>query len=334
MPGPKESSLNVNSFLTPLVEELHGFWSGQILPVPINGTELYICIRLALSCVACDIPASRKVGGFLGHIAKRGCNKCLKEVDVMKMPGGGQRTDYSGFDRQTWKARTNEQHRQCCKLLSNEKTPSARLQAESNYGVRYSILLALPYFDLVTFTAVDPMHNLFLGTGKHVFKSWIQKGMLNSDQLTQIELVISKFRTPLNVGRIPANISNGHCGYTANQWANWITIYSPVVLKNILPDDHLTCWLLFVRACSLLRVNTLRRQDLHTADLLLLQFSATFFRVSMVLMPVHPICTYICIFSSVWLTMVHAMHFGVTLLSGTMASLVQSIPIAEQLNLR
>ena len=134
------------------------FWSGQILPVPINGTEMHICINSALSCVACDIPASRKVCGFLGHNAKRGCNKCLKEIDVVKMSGGGQRTDYSGFDRQTWKARTNEQHRQCCKLLFKEKTSSARLQAESYYGVRYSILLALPYFDPVSFTVVDPMN--------------------------------------------------------------------------------------------------------------------------------------------------------------------------------
>ncbi len=42
---------------------------------------------------------------------------------------------------------------------------------ESKYGVRYSIL---PYFDPIKFTVIDPMHNLFLGTGKHVFKVWVE----------------------------------------------------------------------------------------------------------------------------------------------------------------
>ncbi len=180
---------------------------------------------------------------------------------------GGQKTDYSGFDRETWDVRTNKNHRECCSLISKESNPSAKQRAESRHGVRYSVLLALPYFDPVSYTVVDPMHNLFLGTGKHVFKVWIDKQLLSNAHLAQIE---TKFRTPINVGRVPANIASGHSGYTANQWSNWIT---PVVLKDILPDDHLRCWLLFVRACSLLRHNT---QDLITSDLMLLQFCRLF----------------------------------------------------------
>jgi len=33
----------------------------------------------ALLLVACDVPAARKLCGFLGHGAKRGCSKCKKE---------------------------------------------------------------------------------------------------------------------------------------------------------------------------------------------------------------------------------------------------------------
>ncbi len=109
-----------------------------------------------------------------------------------------------------------------------------------------------------------------------MFKVWIDKQLLSNAHLAQIESKISKFRTPINVGRVPANIASGHSGYTANQWSNWITLFSPVVLKDILPNDHLRCWLIFVRACSLLRHNTLRKQDLFTADLLLLQFCRLF----------------------------------------------------------
>lgn len=55
-----------------------------------------VTVKLALTCVACDIPASRKVCGFLGHKASLGCNKCYKKFNVQF----GKPTDYSGFDRE------------------------------------------------------------------------------------------------------------------------------------------------------------------------------------------------------------------------------------------
>ena len=36
------------------------------------------------------------------------------------------------------------------------------------YGVHYSALCKLNYFDCVRFHVIDPMHNLFLGTAKYV----------------------------------------------------------------------------------------------------------------------------------------------------------------------
>ena len=48
-----------------------------------------------------------------------------------------------------------------------EKTPSLA-NAESDCGLRFSILLALPYFDPIKFTVIDPMNNLYLGTGNSV----------------------------------------------------------------------------------------------------------------------------------------------------------------------
>ena len=62
-----------------------------------------VLVRCALLCVACDIPASRKVCGFLGHSATYGCSKCF--------PGQVGKKDYSGFDRSQWKERTLEEHR-------------------------------------------------------------------------------------------------------------------------------------------------------------------------------------------------------------------------------
>lgn len=53
-------------------------------------------------------------------------------------------------------------------------------------------------------------------------------------------------------------------------------LYSAVVLKGLLPDLHYQCWHLFVRACSILSERTLKKCDLVTADLLLLNFCKQF----------------------------------------------------------
>ena len=42
-----------------------------------------IRIKAALSCCACDVPASRKVCGFLAHKATLGCNKCLRDFPTV-----------------------------------------------------------------------------------------------------------------------------------------------------------------------------------------------------------------------------------------------------------
>ena len=75
IPGPREPSKHINSFLNPLVEELLQLWMGVVLQ--INPSESLL-IRAALICVACDIPAARKVCGFVGHSAHLGCSNSMK----------------------------------------------------------------------------------------------------------------------------------------------------------------------------------------------------------------------------------------------------------------
>ena len=80
------------------------------------------------------------------------------------------------------------------------------------------------------------------------------------------------FSVPVAVGRLPSSILSSYRAYTASQWKNWITIYSPVVLKGLLPQEDFRCWLLFVRACSLLCSNCIRKADISSADLFLKKF--------------------------------------------------------------
>ena len=135
--------------------------------------------------------------------------------------------------------------------------------------------LGLQYFDPIKYVSIDVMHNLFLGTGKKMLKLWIDRGLLLPNQMDMVEGKVQCFKVPPDVGRIPTNVSSNYGGFTANQWCNWIIIYSPVVLKG-LDQQHLQCWLLFVRACSLLSQRIISKDEVTSAAMFVLTFCKKF----------------------------------------------------------
>lgn len=231
MPGPNEPSLHMNSYLEPLVQELIKLRRG----ITMNTSEGEQLVRALLLCSASDIPASRKLGGFLGHAAKKGCSRCLKEFPTENFE---DKRDYSGFDRNNWPKRTVEEHR---RVGMSSNTLARRHSLEQEFGVRFTELLRLPYFDTVRFIVIDLMHNMFLGTPKHIVALWKSCELLTQNDLDTIQASVDKFVTPSDVGRIPYKIASKFSGFTADQWKNWILIYSPVLLKPILPDEHYQC---------------------------------------------------------------------------------------------
>lgn len=291
IPGPKEPKLTVNSFLAPLVEELKELWDGITVPVsvPIKGD---VVIRLAVICIACDIPAVRKMCGFAGHSACLGCSKCKYQF---KHQSWGM--DFSGYDKSEWEMRNFVEHRQYADEYLFARTATEQSACFGKHGVRYSILLELPYLDIVKYHIIDPMHNLLLGTAKHVMKTWISKGIITSKDLEAIEEVALKIKSPYDVGRMPLKISGNFAGFTADQWLNWTLIYSAIALKGILPQHHYNCWLLYVKACSLLCCKLIKK----VMSLLLINIYHSFVETLkhyVVLMCAHQIYTFIFILRS------------------------------------
>lgn len=90
------------------------------------------------------------------------------------------------------------------------------------------------YFDAVKFTAIDPMHNLFLGTVKHVFKLWIKKNLLTKKGLKVPEERIHSFDVGTGIGRLPHHIASNYSSCTASQWKNLTLIYSVFCLEGLL----------------------------------------------------------------------------------------------------
>lgn len=186
---PKEPS-SLNTFLSPLVNELQELWKGVRLYTS-ESPRYKVLIRGALLCAACDIPA--------GHNANRGCSKCFK-----LFTGPVTQKDYSGFDRQNWPPRDITVHRQNSKKIKKAKTAASRSKLETEHGIYYTILSELEYFNPVVHTIIDPMHNLFLGTAKRFFKKiLIAKGILQDEQLKTIQARVDSVMVPSTVGRIP-----------------------------------------------------------------------------------------------------------------------------------
>ena len=268
IPGPKEPKQNINSYLSPLVDELKEFWIGVSTKI---FDEINVTVRIALICVACDIPAVRKTCGFVGHRAILGCSKCLCKFTHLK--GGGMQ--WSG-EIANWPLRTLEEHKKSCENFLQCQNANQQNKFSSEHGVRFTVLLNAPYFNPVRNHVIDPMHNLLLGTSKHMIEVWIKIGLIGNMQLNTIEKVTSNINCPQDVGRLPLKIGSSFSGFTADQWRLWTTVYSPVALKNVLPDNHLKIWLLFVRACSILCKRIIKETEMKDACNYLKQFCLKF----------------------------------------------------------
>lgn len=233
----------------------------------IYGQDQKQNVRCLLIGVACDMPAGRKVCGFLGHSALLGCCKCLKVF-----PGGVGEKDYSGFDRRTWKPRTNTDHRSSVKKVQKAKNKTEQAHLETKFGCRYSVLLDLSYFDPTRMLVIDPMHNLFLGTAKTMLKIWYANNVLSNKDTDSIQMIVDNIKVPAHIGRIPRKIETNFSGFTADQFKSWTLYYSIPSLYRILENSHLECWRPFVLACHLLCQKSISEVDVNRADVLLTQF--------------------------------------------------------------
>ncbi len=260
LPGPSEAT-NLNGFLKPLVNELNEFWEGILLN--IYGSSTKELIRCALLCASCDLPAGRKLCGFLSYNAHQGCSRCHKSFSQ----------GYGGFERDKWVKRTRTEHLEITKKLEVCNTKKEVREIESKSGYRYTELLKLPYFNPSRMLAVDPMHNLFLGSAKRILKKvWIDKGIIPEAKFDLIQNRIDKVVVPPDIGRIPLKIRSGFSAFTADQFKNWILYYSVLVLRDIVVGNDLQCWCHFVLACSILCQHQITNEQLQLADALLLQF--------------------------------------------------------------
>ena len=184
----------------------------------------------------------------------------------------GKKKDFSGFqDRHAWPKRNGVSHKRNCEKLKASKSQAEYERISRMYGVHYSALCKLEYFDCVRFHVIDPMHNLFLGTAKYVFKLWAEN-VFSKEQLKELTKKIEELNSATSIGRIPRKIGSNYGNYTAEEWKNWTLTFSMYALYGILPDNQLQVWERFVLACRILCQPVITKQEVLKADALLLNF--------------------------------------------------------------
>ncbi|GBE85542.1 hypothetical protein SCP_0800590 [Sparassis crispa] len=153
IPGPKEPKLErTNHFLCPLVDQLlvsweRGIWYNRTYDYP-RGRR----VRSALALVITDLPGSRKVGRLASHSAGCFCSQChLKKQSI------------NNIDMTTWKMKTAEEILEAAVRWRDADTQEERKCIFKEFGIRWSELNRLPYWDPVRCIVIDGMHNIFLG---------------------------------------------------------------------------------------------------------------------------------------------------------------------------
>jgi hypothetical protein len=226
-------------------------------------------VRAALLCSGCDLPGGKSWVDLEVLDQPVDVPVALKKFEV-----AGFTKDYSDFERAQWPKRTDSEHRRHVDVILQACSIKEKERLEAEYGCRPSSLLKLPCFDCIRMSSiVDPLHNLYLGTAKHVLKDvWLGNGMITRSQLEDIPSHVDNTITPGSVGRMPSKIVSNFGGFTGAQWKIWTDLFSLIALGNIITDEHYECWRHFVLASRIISSPALSTQKVLLADSLLMYF--------------------------------------------------------------
>ncbi|EIE78917.1 hypothetical protein RO3G_03622 [Rhizopus delemar RA 99-880] len=281
LPGPKEpSGAEINNYLSPLVDELSVlFDEGVLMDVLVDGALKKERMRAALTMVACDLPAARKLCGFTAGNSNCACHKCLKQFG--SLDGDMMRRDFRNFDMASWIPRTNYTHRQAAMEWYQQLNETSKSRHANLHGTKYSELLRLRYFDPVVFTVVDPMHNLYLGTAKKMMMIWRttiknRRLMLTNDDMKKVaEARNIQLPVGYDSSSLIRKMTTGEIGFShlkADERKVWVTSISKVLLLGKLDRQYYQHWLKFVDANILIASPSITTEDVEEAHRLLISF--------------------------------------------------------------
>ena len=86
---------------------------------------------------------------------------------------------------------------------------------------------------------------------------------------------VDRCEIPSSIGRIPHKIASSFSSFTADQWKTWTIIFSMYALHDMLYQEDLECWYLFVQACRILVTPLLKIDEAKKGHKMLLKTIST-----------------------------------------------------------
>jgi hypothetical protein len=234
-----------------------------------------------------DSGARGAVQGIHAHNGESSCSWCLQRGTV---EGGGSSARKFLYEQPQPLKRSHsgflEDTRAVLNLKKQAKTLSALQKIHVNGVVNASPLLCSPKLDIVSGMVVDYLHNVCLGVTRQFFR--LMLGLDGIDQtpitkknppyyigspenLDKLNAKIALIQPPIevrNMIRYLDDIAN----FKGKEYENLVLYYSIPILTNVLHDNYLKHWSLFVHALHLLLSEKITEQELETADDLLHRF--------------------------------------------------------------
>ncbi|KAF9645720.1 hypothetical protein BDM02DRAFT_3189458 [Thelephora ganbajun] len=162
IPGLGKPSLNqINHTLSILVAELLKFWRGILYMVTASSPFGHF-VKGALIPLVCDMLAAQQLAGFSSAASTLFCTFCLTAIH-----------DIENLNKGEWPLHNLSRHLHHAKLWKDSSSEAGRDAVFRKHGVRWSVLLDLPYWNPILFSVVDTMHSTYLGMiQSHCHRIW------------------------------------------------------------------------------------------------------------------------------------------------------------------
>ena len=158
IPGPKQPSLeNLNHYIHPLIAQLAISWKQGVRYSRTANHPGGRVTQSAIVLAVCDLPAACHLAALAGtgsHFLCSACN-CY------------HRASYGRTDFEKWVSRDKDKLRQYAEQWRDARTTAECKRLFKTYGIRYSELWQLPYWDPTRQLVVDSMHCILEGLVQH-----------------------------------------------------------------------------------------------------------------------------------------------------------------------
>ncbi|PWA27313.1 hypothetical protein CCH79_00021020, partial [Gambusia affinis] len=255
-------------FFTPFINELHklsheGFtWEDE------SGLELNTSV-MAKICV-CDSVVRSAVQNFQPFSSEFGCGFCYHKGELVQKGRGHTRVypvQVDGCD-----LRHMAETEQLAIVVIENGYPQGQM------GVKgHSPLLLLPSFDVVKGFIPDYMHCVCLGVVPEFVNLWLdplygrKPFHLSPQSLKNLDKALSTIQPPDEIRQRPRRLSE-RMHWEASEWRAFALLYSPVILRKVLPNLYYKHWMLLISSLHILLSQFASQEEISCAELCLVQF--------------------------------------------------------------